>query len=98
MNVNFRKPMEAYVRLEFSKDEDIEFFICQNILSLPQLIFGGYLDYFVSHYSNSNAINIYNISEDDKEFLIKTINEYAKKMRDQGIDTIGKIKESFNRF
>lgn len=96
MNACFRKPTSSYTRFEFSKDEDIEFFICQNILSLPQVLW--YPDYTVSHYSGSNAINIYGITEEDKDLLVKSINEYAKKMRDQGIDTIGKIKEAFNRF
>lgn len=96
MNSCYRKPTSAYVRFEFTKDEDIEFFICQNILSLPQVLW--YPDYTVSHYSSSNAINIYGITEEDKDILIKWINEYAEKMRAQGIDTIGKIKEAFNRF
>lgn len=98
MNSWFTKPMKAHVRLEFTNDEDVEFFICQNLLSMPQLVFGGYHDYVVSHFSDSNTISIYDITEEDKDLLIKNINEYAKKMRDQGIDTFGKIKESFNRF
>lgn len=98
MNSYFSKPMKAHVRLEFSDDEDVEFFVCQNMLSMPQLIFGGYHDYVVSHFKDSNTISIYDLTEDDKDLLIKNINEYAKKIRDQGIDTFGKIKEAFNRF
>lgn len=98
MNSWFNNPMKAYARLEFSKDEDVEFFICQNMLSMPQLIFGGYHDYTVGHYKESNTISIYDITEEDRDLLINNINEYAKKMRGQGIDTIGKIKEAFNRF
>lgn len=97
MNSYFSKPMEAHARLEFSKDEDVEFFVCQYMLSMPQLIFGQ-SDYIVSHHKDSNAICIYGITEDDKYLLVKYINEYAKQMRDQGIDTIGKIKEAFLRF
>lgn len=98
MNSWFTEPTKPHARLEFSNNEDVEFFICQNMLSMPQLIFGGYHDYNVSHYKNSNTVNIYDITEDDKDLLIKNINEYAKQMRDHGIDTIGKIKEAFNRF
>ena len=97
MNSYFSKPMKSHTRLEFSKDEDVEFFVCQNMLSMPQLIFGQ-PDYVVSHYKDSNTICIYDITEDDKDLLVKYINEYAKQMRDQGIDTIGKIKEAFRRF
>lgn len=98
MNSYFTKPTRAHVRLEFVKgDEDIEFFICQNMLSMPQLIL-GYPDYVVSHFSDSNSISIYGITEDEKDLLVKNINEYAEKMREQGINTIGKIKEAFNRF
>lgn len=98
MNSWFNKPVAAHARIEFTNDEDVEFFICQNMLSMPQLILGGYRDYVVSHYKNSNTVNIYDITEDDKDLLVKNIKEYAKQMRDQGIDTIGKIKEAFNRF
>ena len=97
MNSCFSKAKKSQARLEFSKDEDVEFFICQNLLSMPQLIL-GYPDYVVSHYNDSNTVNIFGITEDDKDLLVKNIKEYAKLIRDQGIDTFGKIKEAFNRF
>ena len=95
MNSWFTKPMKAHARFEFTKDEDIEFFICQNILSMPQPIFDGYRDYVVSHYEDCNTVNIYGLTEDDKDLLSKRIKEYSKQMRDQGIDTIEKIKDAF---
>lgn len=98
MNSCFSKPMKSHVRLEFTKgDEDVEFFICQNMLSMPQSILGC-PDYVVSHYKDSNTIAIFGINEDDMDLLVENTKEYAKQMRDQGIDTIEKIKKEFNRF